>query len=147
VARATGAALRLLEVIAPIPTYAYTGPPDGGFAFVSPTRAEEARVTADEHVKSMAERLTGSGITTLGEARIGPIASTMVATAEETGADLIVMSTYALTGAARALLGSMADEVMRTAQRPVLLVHRDGKQTTHDRTRLAGEPIATPVSV
>lgn len=40
-------------------------------------------------------------------------------------ADLIVMSTWALGGPDRALLGTVADEVVRTAKRPVLLVRRD----------------------
>jgi hypothetical protein len=38
--------------------------------------------------------------------------------------DLIVMSTRALTGPARALLGSVADAVVRTSHCPVLLLHR-----------------------
>jgi len=59
------------------------------------------------------------------EARQAPnVAETIVAVAEEGAADLIVMSTQALTGAARALLGSVADAVVRSAHCPVLVVHR-----------------------
>ena len=47
---------------------------------------------------------------------------TIVETADRVGADMVVMSTHALTGPARALLGSVADEVVRAARRPVLLV-------------------------
>jgi nucleotide-binding universal stress UspA family protein len=38
--------------------------------------------------------------------------------------DVIVMGTRALTGPARALLGSTADEVVGHADRPVLLVRQ-----------------------
>ena len=51
--------------------------------------------------------------------------------AEEATADLIVMSTQALTGPARALLGSVADAVVRTANCPVLLLRR--KQQDEER--------------
>jgi len=37
---------------------------------------------------------------------------------------MIVMSTHALTGPARAVLGSVADSVVRNSHRPVLLVRR-----------------------
>jgi hypothetical protein len=40
------------------------------------------------------------------------------------GADLIVMSTHALTGPMRTLLGSVADAVVRGSHRPVLLIRR-----------------------
>jgi nucleotide-binding universal stress UspA family protein len=52
------------------------------------------------------------------------VADAIVETAEQATADMIVMSTQALTGPARALLGSVADAVVRTSQCPVLLVHR-----------------------
>jgi nucleotide-binding universal stress UspA family protein len=38
--------------------------------------------------------------------------------ADEVDADLIVMSTHALTGPACTLLGSVADAVVRTARQP-----------------------------
>ena len=66
------------------------------------------------------------GVAVDGEARQAPdVADTIVAMAEEVESDLIVMSTQALTGPARALLGSVADAVVRRAHCPVLLVHRD----------------------
>ena len=44
------------------------------------------------------------------------------AVAEEIGADLIVMSTHGRRGLARALIGSVAESVVRTATRPVLTI-------------------------
>jgi nucleotide-binding universal stress UspA family protein len=51
------------------------------------------------------------------------------AVAEERNIDLIVVGTHGRHGLARALLGSVAEKVIRTALRPVLLIHgpRDDK--------------------
>jgi nucleotide-binding universal stress UspA family protein len=59
-------------------------------------------------------------------------------TADEVDADLVVMSTHALTGPVRTLLGSVADAVVRTGRHPVLLVKRE------TAGRLA-QPAAQPV--
>jgi len=48
------------------------------------------------------------------------------ATAKEISADLIVIGTHGRTGISRALLGSIAETVVRTAPCPVLTIH------THD---------------
>jgi len=48
------------------------------------------------------------------------------ATAKELDVDLIVMGTHGRTGISRALLGSIAETVVRTAPCPVLTIH------THD---------------
>jgi nucleotide-binding universal stress UspA family protein len=43
--------------------------------------------------------------------------------ADEMDADLIIIGTHGRTGLARALLGSVAENVIRTATRPVLSIH------------------------
>jgi nucleotide-binding universal stress UspA family protein len=43
--------------------------------------------------------------------------------AEEMNADVIVIGTHGRRGIARALLGSVAENVIRTATRPVLVIH------------------------
>lgn len=43
--------------------------------------------------------------------------------AEEIGADLIIMGTHGRTGIPRALIGSVAEKVVRTAHVPVLTIH------------------------
>jgi nucleotide-binding universal stress UspA family protein len=49
--------------------------------------------------------------------------------ADEIGADLIVIGTHGRRGIARALLGSVAENVIRTSHHPVLTIHgpRDHK--------------------
>lgn len=56
--------------------------------------------------------------------------SEIVGAAEQTKADLIVMGTHARQGIARALLGSVAEKVVRLAPCPVLTVHGLGRQTS-----------------
>jgi nucleotide-binding universal stress UspA family protein len=48
----------------------------------------------------------------------------IIETAEELGADLVVMGTHGRRGLPRALLGSVAEKVVRTAHCPVLTVHK-----------------------
>ena len=52
----------------------------------------------------------------------GAAADTIVAKAEELEADLIVIGTHGRGGVSRLLIGSVADRVVRTANRPVLTV-------------------------
>ena len=53
---------------------------------------------------------------------IGPTARTIVDTARESGADLIVIGTHGRHGMSHLLLGSVAERVVRTAACPVLTV-------------------------
>jgi nucleotide-binding universal stress UspA family protein len=112
----TAARLHLLEVIdAP-------SEPEGQSA--SSTDWEDIRVGAQAHLDGVVAQLYARGIVTTGEAAIGPIARTIGRVAREQEADLIIMGTHGFTGPRRALHGSIADEVVRTAGLPVLLVRR-----------------------
>jgi nucleotide-binding universal stress UspA family protein len=144
-ARATGASLELLDLAVPIPLYVYAGYEYGGITAIDPAWDEEALASARTYVDSIVARLQGAGITVNGNARMEPdVAGTIVARAEETNADLIVMSTQALSGVARALLGSVADAVVRSSHCPVLLLHRAEverpTQSAPDAHELAAQP-------
>ncbi|MET0850092.1 MAG: universal stress protein [Candidatus Rokuibacteriota bacterium] len=56
------------------------------------------------------------------ELAVGPPAETIVRIAQEQGADLIVMGTHGRTGLQHALIGSVAEKVVRLAPCPVLTV-------------------------
>jgi nucleotide-binding universal stress UspA family protein len=122
-AQTTSAAIKLLEVAVPIPiqaAYDYTG-----MAYCDPAWDEETLASAATYVAALVKRLQSAGLVASGETRMAAdVAGTICAVAEQDTADLIVMSTQALTGPARALLGSVADAVVRTAHCPVLLIHR-----------------------
>jgi nucleotide-binding universal stress UspA family protein len=84
---------------------------------------ERAARTALDDVVRRARR---PGVAVEGAVRRGPAWSEINAAAKETGADLIVIGTHGRRGVARALLGSVAEKVVRTAPCPVLTVHGAG---------------------
>ena len=119
-ARLTEAPLRLVRVIdlVQLPWY-------GNFAAAMDYVAVQAAITDEEnaaatYLREVAARLTGDGITVETEARRGPVPREIVAAAQP--GDLIVMASHGRSGVTRWLLGSVAEEVLRHATVPVLLV-------------------------
>jgi nucleotide-binding universal stress UspA family protein len=124
-ATATGAALELVEVVVPITQYMQGDFGWGGAAYVDPAWDDEAQASAQAYINGVASRLRTAGLSVHTSVEFEPfVARVIVSHAESVGADMIVMSTQALTGPARALLGSVADDVVRHAHCPVLLLHR-----------------------
>jgi nucleotide-binding universal stress UspA family protein len=74
------------------------------------------------HLEAVADRLRAHGLTVELEMTEGPAAAAIVAYAEQTGADLIAMTTHGRGGLGRLVMGSVADAVLRRAPCPVLLV-------------------------
>ena len=64
-------------------------------------------------------------------------------TADEVGAGLIAVGTHGRRGLSRALIGSVAEKVVRTATVPVLTVHPGG--VTHARAGLEPPEVHAPV--
>jgi nucleotide-binding universal stress UspA family protein len=60
--------------------------------------------------------------------------------ASEEGADLIVMGTHGRTGVARALMGSVAEHVLRTAPCPVLTTKHVRAETAREFAPLYALP-------
>ena len=126
-AGSTGARLDVLEVVPPVPSWMYGGGMDDASpALVDPEWEAASVQAAATYVAALAERLRKAGLEASGHHRQGHVAHTIEHLADEIDADLIVMSTHALTGPARAVLGSVADDVVRGSKRPVLLVRRPG---------------------
>ena len=124
-AKAVGAALHLLEVIVPIPAYLFGGLAVEGVAYVDPMWDVEAETAARGYVEALVRRVREAGVAATEHVVVAPlVADTIIRKAEELDADLIVMSSDALTGAARAVLGSVADAVVRGAPCPVLVRRR-----------------------
>ena len=118
-ARAMGAQITILQVV---PLRVQFAALEG--EIIELVRDEDALARAEQYVRGLAAPLQRAGTMVEGRAVIGRPSETIVRTATEVGADVIVMSTRARTGAARAVLGSTADEVVRHADRPVLLVRQ-----------------------
>jgi nucleotide-binding universal stress UspA family protein len=90
--------------------------------FVGHNYEQAARIRAEDYVQRITGRLTTRGLDAQGVARVGNPAHEIVNCARETQVDLIVMSTECRTGPARAILGSVADQVVQHADVAVLLV-------------------------
>jgi len=74
--------------------------------------------------------------------REGDPVTEILAVAEDTNADLIVMGTHGRTGLERLLMGSVAEQVMRKAPCPVLTVRRPVLAAVTE-----GELLAEPAGV
>ena len=98
------------------------GFPDGGLVATADmaTRLSEAARTA---LEAVVEQRRGRGVSIEGLLHEGVAWEEINAVADEIDADLIVIGTHGRRGLARALLGSVAENVIRTAHRPVLTIH------------------------
>lgn len=93
-----------------------------------PTAAQVAAVQeAEAYLEGVAAHLRERG---LGRVRVsvwyGPPAASIVEAAEARDVDLIVMSTHGRSGLGRLILGSVAESVLRSTRRPILLVRARG---------------------
>jgi CBS domain-containing protein len=76
---------------------------------------------AEEYLRQRAGSIE-NGLTIVTEARVGTPVDEILAAADAHYAGLIVMSTHGRTGPARWVLGSVADQIVRRFDGPVLLV-------------------------
>ncbi len=117
-ARRNGAELWLLHAY-PVPGYTF---PDGSVV-ASPKMLQDLADAAQRHLdewRAIAERSGAPRVETAKEA--GEPAAEIVAFARERGADLLVLGTHGRTGIEHALMGSIAERVVRKAHCPVLTV-------------------------
>jgi len=77
---------------------------------------------AEAALRSRADELAAQGITCTSRVEIGLAAQRIVDCVRELGIDLVVMGTHGHTGLGHALLGSVAERVVRHCPCPVLTV-------------------------
>jgi nucleotide-binding universal stress UspA family protein len=75
----------------------------------------------EPYLRGVAERLAAEGVAAKTAALSGRAAVTLVEYARERGAGFIALTTHGREGLRRALLGSVAEETLRTAPCPVLV--------------------------
>jgi nucleotide-binding universal stress UspA family protein len=82
----------------------------------------DVRIAAQRKLDEWGEKVKAEGVEV--EGHVSPMfpGMTIPSTAEEIGADLIVMGTRGLTGLKHVLLGSVAERTIRVAACPVLTV-------------------------
>jgi nucleotide-binding universal stress UspA family protein len=92
----------------------------------------DARSLLEAHsaiADAAAARLKGAGREAVGLMAEGHVAAKVIESAEQRGADLIVIGTRGLTGISRALLGSVARNVLHHSPVSVLVACRAASQT------------------
>jgi nucleotide-binding universal stress UspA family protein len=83
---------------------------------------EGLRDDAESYLAEVVRRYDDGSVTLRTSLRFGDPAEELAGAAREHGADLIAMSTHGRTGVSRLLFGSVAQEVLRNADVPVLLI-------------------------
>ena len=129
-----GAALHVLHVVED--RSLATAYPDG-FYVELPGAREQAIDQANDRLKAIVRSSDRPDLTLTTEVVVGWSVAAIVQDAKVRNADLIVMGTHGRTGLAHALLGSVAERVLRTAPCPVL--------TVRDTSR-AGDELAQEVA-
>lgn len=94
-------------------------PEEGGGADV-----QWAEKVSKEKLHEIAQERLSGGIRYEILTRVGEAAKSILETAEEVGAELIVMATHGRTGISHFFLGSVAEQVVREASCPVLTLRR-----------------------
>jgi nucleotide-binding universal stress UspA family protein len=122
-----GAALTLLRVAVPAEGVAARTFGRIAAPIASPLVDPRAAVAAEQrsaaaYLASVADRLRARGIPADHDQRLGPAAEAIVAYALDLEADLVALTTHGRTGLGRAVLGGVAEAVVRRAPCPVLLV-------------------------
>jgi len=87
-----------------------------------PELLRQLEAVAYEIVNDTVEQLRQAGINALGTARIGSPARTILETAQDENASLIVLGTRGPSNVTDILLGDVSTEVLRYARCPVFLV-------------------------
>jgi nucleotide-binding universal stress UspA family protein len=91
--------------------------------------AEALTADAETHLASLAERVRASGLEVQTRVAFGRIPEVILQQAQGSGAGLIVLGTHGRTGFRRAVLGSVAEEVIRRADVPVVTIRTHWQST------------------
>ncbi len=98
---------------------------------------ESERAELEDALHVAAQPLRAAGFTVALVVRFGDPAEEIVAATKVQCVDLIAMTTHGRTGMRRVLLGSVAEQVMRSAQVPVLLLRPLAPPPAWPRTDVA----------
>jgi nucleotide-binding universal stress UspA family protein len=120
----------LLHVVHSIPAEVIVGMPP-----VLIEEVEAQRGDVEEYLAALAAELRDKGIHVQIRVRRGEPATEIAAGARDAGADLVAMSTHGRGGLGRLVFGSVAQEVLRRVELPVVLMRATEAQVTARMTR------------
>jgi nucleotide-binding universal stress UspA family protein len=111
-AREAGATLHLVNV-----AEAFVAGAAMEFAYTAVTLPDMS-----PYLELIRKRLAGTGLNVETEALIGPSAHSIVRYAADIGAGLIALTTHGRSGLRRVIMGSVAEQIFRTAPCPILVL-------------------------
>jgi len=114
------AELRLVFVVEEMAHYAWVTVPHISFDILE----EEMGKSAETKLEKLVEEKLPAGLSCKTEVRKGIPAREIVDCARKEGSSLIVMGTHGYRGMEKVLLGSVAEQVLRSAPCPVLVINR-----------------------
>ncbi|MBC8453275.1 MAG: universal stress protein [Chloroflexi bacterium] len=129
-AKSTGASVILLHVVTPdhplVASDEHVAGVHAAAVVVEQAQRDEAAHLADQQSKLQAEadKLSADGVSATAEAVLGHAHEEIVRAVKDLGVGLVVLSTHGRRGVSRALLGSVADEVVHDVEVPVMIVRR-----------------------
>ncbi|MBX3144322.1 MAG: universal stress protein [Trueperaceae bacterium] len=102
-----------------------------GHSIYSTQAWQSARAEVEVGLADDAQRLRDAGYTVYAKALFGDPAQEIADAADSGGFDAIVMATHGRSGLSRALLGSVAEKVMRMALVPVIMTRPRTEETEY----------------
>lgn len=119
VANEEGASITLVHAVDPAKIAAVAAP-----SSIDPNAAiSAAEEAATEILASAAAKVSGSGVNVKTQLLEGDAVEAVLDLATQVGADLIVVGSHGRGGLSRALLGSVAEGILRKSTIPVLVTH------------------------
>jgi nucleotide-binding universal stress UspA family protein len=94
-----------------------------GVITITAEQASQIIAAAEKHLADIVTRYGSRGVPLTTSLDQTDPRDAILETATKVGADLIVMGTHGRRGVARALIGSVAEQLVRTSHVPVLTVH------------------------
>jgi len=129
-AKSTGASVVLLHVVTPehplVVTDEHVVGVHAAAAVVEQAQKDEAVHLANqqEALQKIADGLTADGVSASAVAVLGHAHDEIVKAVADSGIGLVILSTHGRRGVSRALLGSVADQVVHDVDVPVMIVRR-----------------------
>lgn len=128
IAKETGAELVAVRVTN-LPYMSAMG--DAGIYYASPVSYARATDFAAEYLEPLVEQAKNEGVKAVMRTPTGGPANTIVRLAEEIPNAMVVIGTRGQSGFRRWVVGSVADKVIRTSGRPVLVVPPPEREVVH----------------
>jgi nucleotide-binding universal stress UspA family protein len=116
-----------------LPIYGF---PDGALV-ASVDVATRISQASQEGLQGALDKRKNCGVAMSAILRDGPPADEIASVADAIGADLVVLGTHGRRGLRRAIMGSVAEEVIRACRCPVLTIHDSSEPPKGRRARAA----------